>query len=579
MAMVGQVGGASYGAGTPFVDTLANANPINVSYTNLVPVEYITGALATPITHLVAYEAPLEPQGLTTTSNSASITVSFIKDQNVDEVAVMFNGEEVFVSDAYSSLSSYSWVQKSDGVTKVKYSDLSKPWNVDVPLTPPSGVTVDTLYTLYSQSGLFNMQQNNTSTPAYGNLAQALSSFFTVTTESGTTKYNIKIPVGSGSSQAIRVYYASRVSGSLVYSLPATANASAAVPPGQVVSSSFSIAPTSITVNWTAPTSLGGAGQVAYAGAAANSSVLYKLNLYTANNYNNKVALLSVSNISANTYTFSGLSNYNSSNAGNTTYFVEVKPYFYQQGDVTKPAEAPATLINKGIALTDAFRPGVAPLTPSLTATVDSVQGNRVTLSYVIPSNTAYPISELKVYDNAVPGTVVKMVNSGLTNGSTVNIDITKTDLATLLNGRNITFKVVATPAYTYAQNYADVTVSVTPRKKITSAQVTLTNPSADKATYGLSVQTQGTAVTSFVAVGKTASGTLQVVQGSVAAGTLLLTQSGSATANDAALQTANSSFLFPMAVDDVAFFLMTADGVVNKVFPSSSTAFGLQAV
>ena len=588
MAFVGEVGGATFGTGALFDDTDVKGNTLTINYSNNVPTESITGATATVATNQIAYSAMNAPTGLTTTSDSTSITVSFIKDVLADEVVVMFNGEEVFSSDAYSSLNTSSdGTVDASGNRKITYSNLSKPWNVNIPTTVPvsyTNVTTSTQYTMVYPSGLFNMQQENLSTPQYGNLSQALSTFFTVTTEGGNTKYNLQLPVSSGESQAIRVYYATRVSGSLVYSDPATANASAAAPPGLVLQNktTYIIAPNQITLNWIAPVNLGGAGQVAYTGAIANSSVKYKLNLYAYNNFyaNPKVTLQTVSNIDANSYTFAGLANYNASSPGTTSYFVEIIAYFNQQGDVTKPANSAVTLINRGQNSTDAFRLGVAPLSPTLTADVDDVSGNKVVLSYTIPTNSNYPISQLDVYESSAPTVVVKTVTGvSLVNGATILIPITKTELPSLLNGRSVTFIVKSTANYNYAQNYEDMSVTVTPRKRISSSQVTVTNPTADRAAYQIQVQTQGTSITGYVALGKTAAGTIIVVQGSTQAGTFTPTYSGIASATDAAGQTAMASVVFSAPVNDVALFIATQDGIVSKPFPTTSIAFGLTGV
>jgi len=587
MAFVGEVGGTTFGTGALFDDTDVKGNTLTITYSNNVPTESITGVLATGATNQIAYSAMNAPTGLTTTSDSTSITVSFIKDVLADEVVVMFNGEEVFSSDAYSSLNrSADGVLDASGNRKITYSNLSKPWNVNIPTTVPAaytGVTTNTNYTMVYPSGLFNMQQENLSSPAPQNLSQALSTFFTVTTEGGNTKYNLQLPVSSGESQAIRVYYATRVSGSLVYSDPATANASAAAPPGQVLQNkaTYTVAPNQLTVNWLAPVNLGGAGQVAYTGASANSSVKYKLNLYTYNNFNAnpKVTLQTVSNIENTSYTFAGLANYNTSTTGTTSYFVEIIAYFNQQGDVTKPANSAVTLINKGTNSTDAFRLGVAPLSPTLTADVNDMSGNNVILSYTIPTNSNYPISALEVYESSAPTVIVKSVIGGLVNGATIPITITKTELPSLLNGRTVTFIVKSTASYNYAQNYADMSVTVTPRKRISSSQVTVTNPTADRAAYQIQVQTQGTSITGYVALGKTAAGTIIVVQGSTQAGTFTPTYGGIASATDAAGQTAMASVVFSTQVNDVALFIATQDGIVSKPFPTNSTAFGLTGV
>ena len=587
MAFVGEVGGTTFGTGALFDDTDVKGNTLTINYSNNVPTESITGATTSVAVNQIAYSAMNAPTGLTTTSDSTSITVSFIKDVLADEVVVMFNGEEVFSSDAYSSLNrSADGLLDASGNRKITYSKLSKPWNVNIPTTVPAaytGVTTTTNYTMFYPSGLFNMQQENLSSPALQNLSQALSTFFTVTTEGGNTKYNLQLPVSSGESQAIRVYYATRVSGSLVYSDPATANASAAAPPGQVLQNkaTYTVAPNQLTVNWLAPVNLGGAGQVAYTGATANSSVKYKLNLYTYNNFNAnpKVTLQTVSNIENTSYTFAGLANYNTSTTGTTSYFVEIIAYFNQQGDVTKPANSAVTLINKNTGAADAFRLGVAPLSPTLTADVNDMSGNNVILSYTIPTNSNYPISALDVYESSAPTVIVKSVTSGLVNGATILITITKTELPSLLNGRTVTFIVKSTASYTHAQNYADMSVTVIPRKRISSSQVTVTNPTADRAAYQIQVQTQGTSITGYVALGKTAAGTIIVVQGSTQAGTFTPTYGGIASATDAAGQTAMASVVFSTQVNDVALFIATQDGIVSKPFPTNSTAFGLTGV
>ena len=589
MAFIGQVGGATIGSGAIFDDTDSKGNTLSINYSNNVPVEYITGNAVTPVTGLIAYTAMNAPAGLTTTSDSTSITVSFIKDTAADEVVVMFNGEEVFSSEAYSSLnrSGDGFLDASDNnIRKITYANLSKPWNVYIPATVPAsytGVTTSTKYSMIYESGLFAMQQENISNSSLGNLSQALSTFFTVTTEGGNTKYNLQLPVFSGASQAIRVYYATRIAGSLVFSDPATANASAAAPPSQVLQNktTFSVAPNQLTVNWIEPTNLGGAGQVAYTGATANSPVKYKLNLYTYNNYNAnpKVTLQTVSNIENTSYTFAGLMNYNTSTPGTTSYFVEIIAYFNQQGDITKPANSTVTLINKGTTANDAFRLGVSPVSPTLTAVADDVSGNKVKLSYIVPTNTSYPISQLNVYESSAPTVAIKTVSTGLTNGSTVDIDITKTELPSLLNGRPVTLIVKSTASYNYAQNYPDMSVTVTPRKRITSSQVTVTNPTADRTAYQVQVQTQGTSITGYVALGKTAAGTILVVQGSTQAGTFTPSMGGIATANDAAGQTAMASVVFSAPVNDVALFIASQDGIISKPFPTNSTAFGLTGV
>jgi hypothetical protein len=589
MAFVGEVGGKTYGTGAVFDDTDSQGNTLTIYYSNNVATEYITGNASTPETDQIAYAAMNAPTGLTTTSDSTSITLSFIKDTTAEEVVVMFNGEVVFNSDTYSALnrSSDGFLDASDNnVRKITYDNLSKPWGVDIPATVPAsytGVTTSTKYTMSSDSGLFNMQQENISSPTLGNLSQALSTFFTVTTEGGNTKYNLQLPVSSGESQAIRVYYATRVGNLLVFSDPATANASAAAPPSRVLQdkATYSVAPNQLTVNWLAPVNLGGAGQVAYTGATANSPVKYKLNLYTYTNYNAnpKVTLQTVSNIENTSYTFAGLMNYNTSTPGTTSYFVEIIAYFNQQGDVTKPANSTVTLINRGTGVADAFRLAVAPLSPTLTADVNDISGNNVVLSYVIPTNNNYPISQLDVYESSAPTVVVKTVTGGLVNGATIPITITKTDLPSLLNGRSMTFIVKSTPSYNYAQNYPDMSVTVTPRKRITSSQVTVTNPTADRTAYQVQVQTQGTSITGYVALGKTAAGTIIVVQGSVQAGTFIPSMGGIANANDAAGQTATASVVFSTQVNDVALFIATQDGIVSKPFPTNSTAFGLTAV
>jgi hypothetical protein len=562
LSAIGKIGGGTGGSNTSRTDVLPNAVDLIISYDNSVPTEYLTGVATVPIAGVHAYAAVDSPTGIATTSDATSITVLFIKNQNADEVLIKSNGEDVFNTRNFSS----------DNVLPVGNANAGK---IDIQAGTNVNLGGSIFVTPGYTSGLFSLQQPVLST-IYKDTVQK---FFNVSTINNVTYYSIKISVSNGNPQNLEVFYGRNVTGGITsYSLPAIASASAAVPPDSVSAASISIAPGQITAYWTPGSSQGGAGQIPFQGANVNSSLKFKLLLYTANGYATKTALASVDNISTNTYTFSGLANYNSSNPGTNSYFVEVVAYYNQQSDVTKPSVSVAklaNLIDPSTSQPVAIRPGAppSPIVPSIKS-LDTVAGGSVTVSLSIPSDTNYGVSKVEIYDGA---TIIKTVNSGFVNGQSLDITLVKdASNPNFLNGRSIPLAFVFTPNYYYAQNFANASLTVTPRKKISKTDIVVSNPSADLKTFLVTIATHGTSTSGIVAIGKTASA-LQVVQhGANVATSWSPTSLGTATASDAAGMTQTAVVAFATVITDALFLLNTVDGPVGTIDPPSSTAFGV---
>jgi len=562
MAAVGKVGGKTVGTATSYDDALANADNIQVMFDNWIGEETLQGIRSPPIVNKSTFQAVDAPVNLATSSDATSITCIITKNAAADELIITLNGEVRFSTTSFSTIDA-----------------------VDVdPDTAGKQVTVNGQnYTLIYSSGLFGVQQ--------APLATALQSQFWVTVDSGITKYNVKIPVTDGSAQTIEARFAKRVGTELAISPPAIASASAAVPPAPVTVTTFEVATNQLKLGWADPTDIGGAGSIAYAGAVANSQLKHRLKLYTHAGYNAspKQTLQTVDNLSVLSYTFSGLANYSPVNATTTSYVVEIVAFYYQQNDSAKPSESITSIFNKTVnSAIVPFRVGTAPALPTIVSTLDIAAGNKATIAYTIPSNPAYPITDIKLFnDNAtVPFLTYNIGASGspavlAAIGTTISIPVVNGNGANqfpgFLNGRQFNIRAQAVPDYSYAQNYSDVTVSVTPRKSIVSSVVTMTNPSGDLKTHAISVNTSGSSLVGFVSLGKTqGSSALQVINQSVGAGNFSPSMSGSVTSIDHSNQTAGFSYAFANHVSDVVLFLITQDGVVNKVIPSNSTLFSV---
>jgi hypothetical protein len=235
-----------------------------------------------------------------------------------------------------------------------------------------------------------------------------------------------------------------------------------------------------------------------------------------------------------------------------------------------------ANLIDPATSQPVAIRPGVPPaaIVPSIKS-LDTVAGGSVTVSLTIPSDTTYGVSKVDIYDGA---TIIKTVNSGFVNGQSLDILLVKNAISNpnFLNGRSIPLTFVFTPNYYYAQNFANASLTVTPRKKISKADIVVSNPSADLKTYLVTIATHGTSTSGIVAIGKTASA-LQVVQhGANVATSWSPTSLGTANASDAAGMTQTAVVTFATIITDALFLLNTVDGPVGTIDPPSSTAFGV---
>lgn len=577
LAAIGVVGGRATTLGlSSYVDSVSGGSVganVTVSYSSSLPLEYVQGLKTTPLINFTAYAATDSPTGLSTTSDANSITVTFVKDPNADEVLIKSNGEDVFNTSKFST----------------SYAQLNGPNLGKIDIQAGTTVGLNSNGTMNTNgiwvtpgysSGLFSLQQ----APFTTTNATDVQKFFTVTNVGSTVYYNVKIAVTTGAAQNLEVFYGRNISSvnTTSYSKAATTSASAATPPSVITNPSFSVNVNQITAFWQTPNTIGGAGSVAFTGAAQNSGLLYQVTLYTLAGYSNngtKVSLQTISGLSGLSYTFNGLLNYNSTNSDNTSYVIGVVAYYNQQNDSSKPSKSNEILVNylnSGQVI--GIRASVPPqaVVPSVVST-DTANGNSVIIGLSIPSDTNYPLDRVDIYDGA---TIIKTVSTGLSNGTIVQIPLSKATNSAgnsnFLNGRAIPLRFAFTPNYKYAQNYSDATLNIYPRKLISSSDMIVTNPSADLKTYLLAVTTHGSSTSGLVAIGKTSSGSLQVVQQSIAGANWSPTTGGAANANDAAGLTQSATFAFPVPVTDVMTILSHQDGNATKVTPSNSSAFGV---
>ena len=531
--------------------SLSNANPLSILYGSSIAKTLISGIAATPLTGNFAYDSLDKPVNLTSISDATSITLVFDKDSAAEELLISANGEGVFDSTAFSATDTTD-VDTSTVGKQITYKG--------------------TNHTLTYASGLFQLQQ--------GTIKDAISDIFWVENKNGTVVFNVKITVTSGGSQNLEVRYGKRVGAKVVYSDAATTTASAATPPTPPENPTFDVNTSLMNVSWAAPSDKGGAGTVAFLGASRNSDLLYRVALYSKAGYDAtpKVALQTVDNLTSTTYSFSNLSNYNGSNPNGTSYVVSLQAYYNQGGDVKKPSESNVIIINKlNSGSIVPIRVDASPILPSLTFENDIALGNKTTLKYRFQTSPNYPIQKLEIYANnvLVPSLTYTAANPAAAAsaiGTILNINVTKTEVPSLLNGNAVVFKAVATPYYLYAQNVVDISATVTTRRAIKGSDITIVPVGSDLKTFTVSVVTGGTKLTNCVAIGKNENntGALQVIN----MPTISSVFSGIATATDTNNLTEVFSINFGSSVQEILLILQGEDGIEMKTYPSSSTTW-----
>ena len=543
------------------VDNDLKAAQLTIPIDTVVPSETLYGTPSNPSTGNYCYIAPSAATDLSATSDSNSVTLNFKKNQDASELLITVNGETAFDTYTVSLDNAIKTGVNAGSVNMQDVSVVDDFKNNNIPFSPALFIPTYT-------SGLFNLQQQT------GNNKTILSKYFNVVTGTdGSPYYAVKILTSIKS--IFNVYYSSRVpkgtGATQVYSDAASITSSPSAPSDPVSNTSFKVLDKNIMASWSAPINIGGAGE------GTNGSLLYKLSLYNTIGYPTKTAVTTISGVTSTTYTFSNLTNYTSSN--NQVYYIEIIAYYNQGGDPTKPSNSISKLVNNldtsGIAVGIRVGAGPVPFTIG-TLLIDAVAGNSVTLPITNPdANSPYPISSFGVYDSQ--NNLLVTVPSPLLSGATANVKLIQGSLlnsnSTFLNGRLINVKIKCIANYLYAQNIPDSSVSFTPRKSITSSDMSVTT--GDNKSFSVDISTHGTTTNGLVAVAR--SSTLQVIQQSQANNTWTPATSGVSTTIDDANLTQTCSVNFATPVTDVLFLLSQQDGITSTVFPASSVAFGMQ--
>ena len=531
-----------------FFSAPPNGNTLNIGFNDYIDKTLIDGTKSDALVDNVAYEALTKPQNVSSISDATSITLVFEKDNNADELLIFSNGELVFDTTLYSRINAID-IDPDTAGKQIRINGVA--------------------YTLTQDSGLFGLQQPT--------LAAAVKDFFWVENKPTFVAYNIKISVQGGGSQNIEIRYGRRVGTIVAYSESATTTASAATPPTNPSNAKFTVDSNVLDIFYDAPIDKGGADTVAFTGATKNSSLYYRAKLFTKTGYESQTPIpLEVAElITARTYKFSNLSNYNANNASDTSYVVTIQAYYLQQNDPKKPSESAIVVVN---ILEDSvivpIRVDSKPIVPILTYENDTEAGNKVSVKYPFQSSSSYPIKSVKFYIdglliNSKTYTAANLVAANSAVGTILTTVFTSSDVAGLLNGKDTIITVVTEGFYNYAQSPSNTTITVRPRRSIVPNDITIVPIGGDGRSFSVSIATGGTAVLGYVAIGKSATGALQVVNQTPISHIL----GGIATSKDAANLTMTFSVVFASPVVEVLLLNHSEDRIISRPYPVNSGA------
>ena len=551
VAMRTSVGGFSVPFNT-FFSAPPNGNTLNIGFNDYIDKSLIDGIKSDALVDNVAYEAVAKPQNVSSISDATSITLVFEKDNNADELNIFSNGELVFDTTRYSRLNAID----IDPVTAGKQIKIN---GVD--------------YTLSQDSGLFALQQ--------APLAIAVKDFFYVENKPTFVAYNIKISVQGGGSQNIEIRYGRRVGTIVAYSEAATTTASAATPPGVPRNVKFTVDSNELNIFYDQPIDKGGADTIAFTGAITNSRLYFRVKLFTKTGYESQtpVPLEVAELITTETYKFSNLSNYNENNDNDTRYVATTQAYYLQQNDPKKPSESAIVVVNiiENHVIVP-IRVASKPIVPILTYDNDTSVGNKVSVKYPFQSSSAYPIRSVRFYAdslliNSKTYTAANLAAANSAVGTILTTVFTSDDVPGLLNGKDTIITVVTEGFYNYAQSPPNATITVRPRRSIVPNDITIVPNGGDGRSFTVSIATGGTAVLGYVAIGKSATGALQVVSQTPISHIL----GGIATSKDAANLTMIFSVAFASPVVEVLLLNHSEDRIISRPYPvNSGSVWGL---